>query len=189
MEKGDEGLIHRSRGQPSNRGKAAEVRETVLSVYQERYWGFGPTPAAEKLVERDGYQGEHETLRRWLMSAGVRKRHRKRSKHRNRRERKAHFGELVQMDGNHHQWFSGHKGKSCLMDMVDDATGITLTLMRREEATKAAMEGLDLRNVFCIEETGVISNGWVARYKNRFLQIVRQSKLPPAKKKVIVQEH
>ncbi|MCL0089734.1 hypothetical protein M1O54_05230, partial [Dehalococcoidia bacterium] len=93
------------------------------------------------------------------------------------------------MDGSHHQWFSGHKGKGCLMDMVDDATGITLALMRREETTKAAMEGLELRNVFYLEETRVISNDWVVRYKNRFLQIVSQSKLPPAKNKVTVQEH
>ena len=50
-------------------------------------------------------------------------------------------------------------------------------------------EGLDLRNVFCLEETRVISNDWVVRYKNRFLQIVAQSKLPPAKNKVTVQEH
>ena len=50
-------------------------------------------------------------------------------------------------------------------------------------------EGLDLRNVFCHEETRVISNDWVIRYKNRFLQIVAQSKLPPAKNKVTVQEH
>ena len=73
---------------------------------------------------------------------GLWERHRKRSKHRNRREQKAHFGELVQMDGSHHQWFSGRKGKSCLVDMVDDATGRTLALMRREETTKAAMEVL-----------------------------------------------
>jgi len=230
---GDGGLIHRSRGRPTNRGKFREVKEAVLRLYQERYWGFGPTIAAEKLHERDDYHVGHETLRRWLMNAGLWERHRKRPKHRKRRERKAHFGELVQMDGSHHQWFSGHKGKGCLMDMVDDVTGITLALMRREETTKAAAkalqlegiqdipaanaflagyeetlngkfavepgspadfhqpvpEGLDLRNVFCMEETHVISDDWVVRYKNRFFQIVPQSKLPPARNKVTVQEH
>ena len=50
-------------------------------------------------------------------------------------------------------------------------------------------EGLNLRNVFCIEATRVISNDWVIRYNNRFFQISPQSKLPPAKKKVTVQEH
>ena len=158
-----------------------------MSVYQERYWGFGPTPAAEK-AEREGQVGR-EALRRWLKDAGLWERHRKRSKYLTRRERKAHFGELVQMDGSHHQWFSGHKGRSCLMDMVDDSTSITLALMKREETTKAAMEGLQLRDVVCLEETRVISNDWVVRYKNRFLQIVAQSKMPSAKNKVTVQEH
>ncbi len=61
--------------------------------------------------------------------------------------------------------------------------------MTIEEATKTAMEGLELRDVVCLEETRVISNDWVARYKNRFFQIVPQSKLTPAKKKVILQGH
>ncbi|MCL0087263.1 hypothetical protein M1O24_00630 [Dehalococcoidia bacterium] len=61
-------MIHRSRGRPSNRGKAPEVKKAVLSVYQQRYWDFGPTPAAEK-AEREGYQVGRETLRRWLKDA------------------------------------------------------------------------------------------------------------------------
>jgi len=53
------------------------------------------------------------------------------------RERKAHFGELVQMDRSHHGWFDGQEDKACLMDMVDDATGRTLSLMSPEETTEA----------------------------------------------------
>ena len=142
LDGGDEGLIHRSRGRPSNRGKLPEMKEAVLSLYHERYWDFGPTLAAEKLLERDGYRVGHETLRRWLLDAGLWERHRKRPKHRQRRERKAHFGELVQIDGSHHDWFEDRGEKGCLMDMVDDATGITLSLISREETTKAAMEVL-----------------------------------------------
>lgn len=36
----------------------------------------------------------HDTLRRWMVAAGLWSRARKRSPHRARRERKAHFGEL-----------------------------------------------------------------------------------------------
>ena len=50
-EEGDRGLIHRARGQPTNRGQAAEVKEIVLALYREQYWDFGPTLAAEKLME------------------------------------------------------------------------------------------------------------------------------------------
>ena len=112
LEEGDKGLIHRSRGRPSNRGKPLEVREEVLFLYQERYWDFGPTLASEKLLEREGYQIDHETMRRWLLAAGLWKRQRKHPKHRERRERKAHFGELVQMDGSHHRWFEDLETKN-----------------------------------------------------------------------------
>jgi len=136
---GDKGLIHRSRGRPSNRRKPSELKEIVLALYREQYWDFGPTLAAEKLVDRDGYEVNHETLRRWLLAAGLWERQRKRPKHREWRERKAHFGELVQMDGSHHRWFGGQGDKACLLDMVDDATGKTLALMSEEETTVAAM--------------------------------------------------
>ena len=103
VEEGDKELIHRSRGQPSNRGKSPEVREAMLRLYRESYWGFGPTLASEKLQERDGYEVDHEALRRWLKEAGLWQEQRKRPKHRQRREPKAHFGELVQLDGSHHK--------------------------------------------------------------------------------------
>lgn len=67
---------------------------------------------------------------------------RKRPQHRKWRGRKAHFGELVQMDGSHHTWLDGQEDRACLMDMVDDATGKTLALMSQEETTVAAMRVL-----------------------------------------------
>ncbi len=63
-----------------------------------------------------------ETLRRWMLARGLWKRGRKRKAHRKRRERRAHFGELVQMDGSFHDWYQDRAGKACLMNMVDDAT-------------------------------------------------------------------
>ena len=137
-EEGDAGLVHRSRGRPSNRAKPSAFKAHVLERYAERYQGFGPTLAAEKLAE-DGYSLSPETLRRWLLAAGLWKKRRKRSKHRARRERKAHFGELVQLDGSHHRWFGPERAECCVMDMVDDATGVTMALMAEQETTEAAM--------------------------------------------------
>ena len=312
-EEGDEGLLHRNRGRSSNRGKPPEIKDAVLRLYSERYWDFGPTLASEKLLERDGYEVDHETLRRWLLQKGIWKERRKRSKHRKQRERKAHFGELVQVDGSHHKWFEERGQKGCLMNMVDDATGTTLARIGPEETTKGAMEvlwawaekygipkalyvdrknvyitdreatleeqlsgetpltqfgkacqklgieiitayspqakgrvernhgvyqdrlvkelrlagiediqsanafvanyvdtlnnkfavdprspadfhrpvpaGLDLRKVFCREESRKVGNDWVVRYRNRFFQISRQSNLPPARRTISVQEH
>src|SRR5215217_822930 len=163
---GDRGLVHQGRGQPSNRARSAEFQAKVLARYQERYPDFGPTLAAEKLT-LDGLVVDHETLRGWLKKAGLWQRRRKRKRHRSWRERRAHFGELVQLDGSHHQWFEKRAGKCCLMNMVDDAQGTTLSWLAKEETIFAAMQLLwlwierygipqslytDKKNVYVIDE-------------------------------------
>lgn len=138
-EQGDRGVVHRGRGRPSNRKYGAEFRAAVLARYQERYPDFGPTLAAEKL-SAEGYELDHETLRLWLLQAKLWRKRRKRAQHRSWRERRAHFGELVQLDGSHHRWFEQRGPQSCLMNMVDDATGTTLSIMAAQETSFAAME-------------------------------------------------
>ena len=76
---GDRGLVHQGRGRPSNRARSAEFKAAVLARYQERYPDFGPTLATEKLAV-DGLLVDHETLRKWLMSAGLWQRRRKRKR-------------------------------------------------------------------------------------------------------------
>jgi len=139
IDEGDAGLVHRSRGKRSGRGYGASTKETVLDLYKSKYADFGPTLAAEKLLEDDGFLLDHETLRRWLINEGLWQKRRKRSTYRLRRIPKDHFGELVQMDGSHHRWFEERGEESCLMNMVDDATTTTMSLMAEEETTEAAM--------------------------------------------------
>lgn len=141
LAEGAKGLVHLSRGRPSNRAKPDKFRLAVVKRYEERYDGFGPTLAAEKLAG-EGLVLDHETLRRWLLAENKWKKKRKRKKHRSWRERRAHFGELVQFDGSHHKWFGPGYPRSCLMNMVDDATGTTLSIMANEETTEAAMRTL-----------------------------------------------
>jgi len=131
VEQGDASLVHRRRGQPSNRGYPDAFRDQVVKRYRARYAGdeFGPTLASEKLAG-DGLVVDHETLRRWLLASGDWKKRRRRRAHRTRRKRKPHFGELVQMDGSFHNWFGRDRDKACLMNMVDDATGATAAAMR-----------------------------------------------------------
>jgi len=139
-EEGDEGLVHRGRGRKSNRRKDEKFKRKVLRRYEKRYAPveMGPVLAAEKLAE-DGFAIHRETLRRWLNEAGLRTKKRRRAKHRSRRQRKEHFGELVQMDGSHHEWFGEGEGQFCLMEMVDDASGTTVGWMAEEETTELAM--------------------------------------------------
>lgn len=136
---GDKGLIHRSRGRVSNHQLAN--REMIIQRYCERYRGFGPTLAAEKLYEEDQLLVDHETLRRWLIAEKLWHRERKRGPHRKRRESRAQFGELVQMDGSIHDWLQNGEN-NCLLNMVDDATGITLAYLDSGETTRVVFQVL-----------------------------------------------
>lgn len=120
---GDAGLVHRLRGRASNRQPPEQLRPQVLALYREQYADYGPTLAAECLAKEDGLVVSVTTLRRWLFQAGLWERRRKRQPHRRRRPRRERLGELVQMDGSHHDWFEGRRGWAVLMVMIDDATG------------------------------------------------------------------
>ncbi len=138
-EQGDVGLVHRSRGRPSNRRKPGAERERCVELYRERLDGFGPTYASELLAERWDLVVDHETLRRWLLAEGLWQIRRRRPRHRRWRARKERFGELVQLDGSDHDWF-GHARRSCLLAMVDDATGRRRTRMASGETTVDALK-------------------------------------------------
>jgi len=136
---GDAGLVHGLRWRAGNRGLKDSVKQAMLALYRERYVDFGPTLAAEKLTEQ-GHEVDHETLRRLLLKEGLWSRGRRRKAHRSRRDRKDCLGEMVQMDGSHHDWFEGRGPWCVLMVMIDDATGRTLARFFEGETTAAAME-------------------------------------------------
>lgn len=146
---GAKALKHRSAGRGSNRAVARRLRTRVLALIRAKYSGqvgerFGPTLAAEHLASEDGVTVDHETLRRWMLAVGLWSRARKRSPHRRRRERKAHRGELVQLDGSLHAWFEGRGPQACLLTLVDDATGLTLGQFSAQETIWAAVGVLRL---------------------------------------------
>src|SRR5918995_7084426 len=144
---GAKGLQHRSAGRASNHARPTAERERVLALVREKYSGpvdirFGPTLAAEHLASEDGVTVHHDTLRRWMVAAGLWSRARQRSAHRQRRERKDHFGELVQLDGSFHAWYETRGPRGCLMNLVDDATGRTLARLGDQETIWAAADVL-----------------------------------------------
>jgi len=136
-QRGEAGLVHRLRGRSSGRARSKAFKKKTLSRYTEAYGDFGPTLAAEKLAT-EGMIIAPETLRRWLLAEGLWRRKRKRQQHRQWRERRAHAGELVQMDGSHHDWFEGRRGRAVLMVMVDDANSRVMARFSEEETTQAA---------------------------------------------------
>ena len=137
---GDRGVVHRGRGRPSNRRYSDRFKAGVLKFYEKKYPDFGPTLAAEKLLELDGLSVNRETLRQWLMSSGLWSKRRKHRGHRRWRERKACFGEMVQMDGSHHAWLEDRGPKLVLMAYIDDATNNVYGRFYGHEGTIPAMD-------------------------------------------------
>lgn len=137
---GAAGLVHGLRGKPSKRKTDQALRERVLNLFQEKYHDFGATLAAEYLQEEDRLTVAVETLRSWLKQAGLYRPQRKSRAHRAWRPRRERSGELVQMDGSPHHWFGERGPKAVLMEMVDDATGRTLSRFYEAETTAAAMD-------------------------------------------------
>ena len=146
-EEGAKGLKHRSAGRVSARAKPEKFRRRVMKLVQEKYGEsegerFGPTLAAEPLASEDGMRIDAETLRRWMLAEGLWKRRRKRKPYRQRRERRRHFGELVQMDGSFHDWLEERGPDGCLMNMTDDATSEVELRLGEEETIWAAANTL-----------------------------------------------
>jgi hypothetical protein len=139
-EEGDGGICHRSRGRASTRSKPQAMKERALLLYQEKYSGDGPTFASEKLADRHRIPISDETLRLWLIAASIPYPRRRKRPHRQWRERKHYRGEMVQMDGSHHDWFEGRRAPCVLMGYVDDATGTVYARFYEYEGTLPALD-------------------------------------------------
>jgi hypothetical protein len=119
----------------------------VLALVRKHYGGgpgerFGPTLAAEHLQEDHGLTVDAETLRRWMLAEGLWTKERRRKPYRQRRERREHFGELVQMDGSLEAWREDRGPRGCLIHMVDDATSTSLATFDEGETTWGAADTL-----------------------------------------------
>jgi transposase len=137
---GDKGIQHRSRGKGSNRKLPERLVGKVVQLYQEKYQGFGPTLMVEKLFELEGIGVSKETVRGWLIEAGQWQQGLKGRTHRQWRERKGCFGEMLQLDGSHHDWFEGRRPKCVLMAYIDDATSTVYGRFYEYEGTIPAMD-------------------------------------------------
>jgi hypothetical protein len=128
-EQGAAGLVSRKRGRASNRRRSAAVREQAVDLVRARYADFGPTLACEKLRELHGADVSLETLRQWMIAAGVwiPRAQRARLPHQPRHRRSC-LGELIQIDGCDHAWFEERGPRCTLLVYVDDATSRLMEL-------------------------------------------------------------
>lgn len=177
---GPKGIVHGLRGKPSNRGFDTGRMERVLAILHDPLWeGFGPTFARDKLASIHGIRIGRETLRLWMMRAGLWLAWHGPKKHRAWRERRPCVGMLVQLDGSDHLWFEDRAPRCVLLAYIDDATSRilhaefaasedTLTLMR---TTKAYLERHGRPVAFYVDKDSI--------YKvNRPLQTEKDPTLP-----------
>ena len=142
-EKGAKGMAHGNRGQESPRKMARAEEGRIAGIIKDKYWDFGPTFAAEKLWEKDKIKVSKEKLRQVMIDAEIwRVRHRKGNVHQ-WRERKHFSGELVQMDGSHHDWLEGRGPKLVLMGYIDDARNEVFGRFYDYEGIWPAMDSLE----------------------------------------------
>jgi len=139
-QEGDKGILHQSRGKPSNRAMPEKMRNEILKMFKVKYSDFGPTLASEKLFERDKIKINDETLRLWLGEAGIPYKRRKKRPHRQWRERKHNCGQMIQMDGSEHDWLEGRGPYCVFMGYIDDATGNPFGRFYKYEGTIPAMD-------------------------------------------------
>lgn len=126
-EQGARGLVSLRRGQPSARRIGSQQRDRYVQLVREHYADFGPLLAHEYLRREHGFAWSVETLRGWMVQAGLWQARRRRAQRvHSPRARRACLGELVQIDGSHHDWFEGRAAKCCLIAFIDDATGRVL---------------------------------------------------------------
>lgn len=140
-EAGAAGLISRRRGVPSNRRISQEERERTLALVIQHYADFGPELAREYLANEHGFARSTETLRGWMIESGLWKPKVRRAKPLHlARPRRACLGELVQIDGSHHDWFEQRGPRCCLTAFIDDATGrVTAARFDGAETTEGYM--------------------------------------------------
>ena len=128
-EEGERGLISKRRGKPSNNQLDEQVKQGAIDLIYRQYYDFGPTLAQEKLTEKHGMELSVETVRKLMITEGLWKpKKAKKLVVHQMRERRACFGELVQVDGSPHDWFE-ERGEACnLLVFIDDATGRLMEL-------------------------------------------------------------
>lgn len=140
---GAAGLRSRRRGRPSNRRHPEGLRKQVLALATERYTGFGPTLLGEYLARDHAITVSVETLRQWLIQAGLWKTRAQRHTIHRARDRRPRFGELIQIDGSPHDWFEGRGPRCTMIVFIDDATSQVLyARLVPAETTQAYFDGV-----------------------------------------------
>lgn len=126
--KGAMAVRHKARGRPPNNRIKGERRDYALGLIREKYSDFGPTLAAEMLAKHHDFTVSRETLRHWMLAAGIWLPRKQRRQFHQPRLRRECLGELIQIDGSEHRWFEDRAPPCTLLVFIDDATSKLMEL-------------------------------------------------------------
>jgi len=136
-EQGDGGVVHRLRGKASNRRLPESLRTRALKLVKAKYRDFGPTLACEYLAKEHAVEVSKETLRQWMMAAGLRRGKRRAVEEVHVwRPRRSCRGELVQWDTSVHDWLEGRGPRLYLVAMIDDASSQAYARFVEQDSTE-----------------------------------------------------
>ena len=138
---GDSAIVHGNRGKESPLKLIKKREEKIMGIVKKRYYDFGPTFAAEKLLECENIKISKEKLRQLMISHETDyPRRKKKGRIHQWRERKHCRGEMIQMDGSDHNWLEGRGPKLVLMGYIDDASNTIFGRFYGYEGTFPAMD-------------------------------------------------
>ena len=135
---GDKAIISKKRGKMSNHTLPLALKTKTLDLIRKHYPDFGPKLANEYLKNEHNIDISNETLRLWMTKERIWIPKVDRKKLHLPRERRGAFGELIQIDGSHHDWFEGRSPPCVLMVMIDDATSTITSLFFAESESLEA---------------------------------------------------
>ena len=185
--KGDRAVVHALRGRPSNRKIAEKTEQRAVALVRRKYHDFGPTLASEYLAKDDGIVVSRETLRGWMMEAGIWRSRRQRIEEVHLwRQRRSCFGELLQWDMSDHDWLEGRGERIYFIALLDDATSRAFARFVRHDSREENLKLLwayltrygrpleiytDLDTVFAVskgEAARAAREGWAEAPKTQF---------------------
>jgi transposase len=139
QQEGAQGLAHKNRGRQPIHAISEKVKKQIVQLYDEKYYGSNNSHFADLLEEHENIKLSVPSVRRFLTTAGVKQArpHRRPKAHRPR-NRKPQAGMLWQIDASSHDWLEGRRSKFTLLAAIDDATGVVVGAIFRENET---MEG------------------------------------------------
>ena len=125
-------VVHGNRGRQPTHTVTQETRQQVQAFATGKYTGFNQQHLTEQFADAEGITLSRSTVRRILEAQGIASPHTRRSPgSRQRRERWAQAGALVQIDASPHDWLEGRGPRLTLFAAIDDATGEVVAVLFR----------------------------------------------------------